>query len=341
MFLINYSKVKPVFLVFILSCMILPKAFGKSNAVSQNECAKALTSVEKIDQILKAVKNNDPEGVEFFIKLHNIDGPQIDQMEALHHAARLGHTSIAVLLMQLGADPDFKTTDGTPYQIALDENNDEIANIIQNKTSNSKPESLILFINQPVIKTNNDAILPPQTLNSNIFNTALLSYNTLSKDARKVLKNTETTYERHEKAYEVTGPRTKIQGLGMFATSHFYMRAKVITKSKYQRELKTLQLHIEARVFDLIDLNIGYSEGKQLDLIKIVRKHHTGTLEHVAINLDIKELLEEFVKEKPFDFVLKNDLRPNISLQYSISNSYIRGFIAAFIDTIHKIDQES
>ena len=332
----NYLKIRPILWVFILSCMVLPKVFGKSNAVSQNECAKALTSVEKRDQILKAVKNNDPEGVEFFIELHDIDGPQIDQMEALHHAARLGHTSIAVLLMQLGADPDFETTDGTPYQIALDENNIKVANIIKD---NSKLKSPIKVVDNPMVESNDDVV---SITTSTPFSSAILP-STLSEDAKKVLKKVKTEYDPHEKAYEVTGPR-KRSGNRLFYDDHHYMRAKIVTNSQYQREVKTVQIYVKAKFKSEVGLNRSYSEGKQLDLTKVTTEYVRGLQfrieEHVVIHFNIEELLEEFIKEKPFNFVVKSTLQWNSNRYFSIPKSYIRGFTAAlsYVMTQEEID---
>ncbi len=121
--------------MFILALYLFLDTFsGPLAASTHTECTQALTSYEQKDSaelFLQAVERNDPDGVEFFVELYDIEASQIDQTKALHHAAKSGHTDMAELLIYLGADPDLEATDGqTPYHVALNAGNNETASLI-------------------------------------------------------------------------------------------------------------------------------------------------------------------------------------------------------------------
>ncbi len=120
--------------LFVLFTLVFFFATSESSANSaQSECVQALTPLEgKYGNFLQSVRNNDSDAVNFLIELYDIDGSQIDRMQALHHAARLGSVDMVELLIQSGADPDF-TTFGwqTPaYWIARKTGNHDVATII-------------------------------------------------------------------------------------------------------------------------------------------------------------------------------------------------------------------
>ena len=105
MSLTNYSKIKPVLLVFILSCAFSLEVFAKPDNVPKKECARALTSTEQenvyTDLFLKAVEDGDVYGVDFLMRAYSVDGSSVNTEEVLKHAARSGHTGMVELLIQL------------------------------------------------------------------------------------------------------------------------------------------------------------------------------------------------------------------------------------------------
>ncbi len=114
--------------------------------------------------------------------------------------------------------------------------------------------------------------------------------------ASAVTAKTIFRYDEHRNTTKITGPVVVTDDL---AESGFFRHQYLLhtTQSSTVGEFSTIQLHVISMLPSWAYLDTAYSEGKQLDLVRVGRRFRTGqfdsdVIEEVIINLTMDDLFE-------------------------------------------------